>query len=131
MEREMRLKAFMEEYARIVQLFDDIVSMKDSMGRLEKYMIIMVVQMLVALLGGMMFMCVRFFQSSRQRGEYELEHRQDGTQAPHCLSWTSQVARAPQLPYSVRLPCHPWFRDHPLTCISPYLLRTKLPKRLL
>lgn len=28
MERELRLKAFMEEYARIVQLFDDIVSMK-------------------------------------------------------------------------------------------------------
>ncbi|EGT55696.1 hypothetical protein CAEBREN_31777 [Caenorhabditis brenneri] len=28
MERELRLKAFMEEYSRIVQLFDDIVSMK-------------------------------------------------------------------------------------------------------
>ncbi|CAP31958.2 Protein CBG13103 [Caenorhabditis briggsae] len=50
MERELRLKAFMEEYARIVQLFDDIVSMKESMGRLEKYMIIMVCQVLVALM---------------------------------------------------------------------------------
>uniref|UniRef100_A0A1I7T309 Uncharacterized protein n=1 Tax=Caenorhabditis tropicalis TaxID=1561998 RepID=A0A1I7T309_9PELO len=75
MERELRLKAFMEEYARIVQLFDDIVSMKESMGRLEKYMIIMVCQVLVALMGGAIFMCIRFFQSQRQRGEYELEHR--------------------------------------------------------
>ncbi|CAL2032619.1 unnamed protein product [Caenorhabditis brenneri] len=75
MERELRLKAFMEEYSRIVQLFDDIVSMKESMGRLEKYMIIMVCQVLVALMGGAIFMCIRFFQSQRQRGEYELEHR--------------------------------------------------------
>ncbi|CAI2343265.1 unnamed protein product [Caenorhabditis sp. 36 PRJEB53466] len=59
MERDLRLKAFMEEYARIVQLFEDIVSMKESMGRLEKYMIIMVCQVLVALVGGAIFMCIR------------------------------------------------------------------------
>lgn len=44
MERELRLKAFIEEYARVVQLFDDIVSMKESMGRLETYMVVMVCQ---------------------------------------------------------------------------------------
>ncbi|KAK6737068.1 hypothetical protein RB195_019645 [Necator americanus] len=50
MERELRLKAFIEEYARVVQLFDDIVSMKESMGRLETYMVIMVCQVGVAMI---------------------------------------------------------------------------------
>uniref|UniRef100_A0A1I7WE17 CULLIN_2 domain-containing protein n=1 Tax=Heterorhabditis bacteriophora TaxID=37862 RepID=A0A1I7WE17_HETBA len=53
MERELRLKAFMEEYSRIVQLFDDIVTMKESMMRLETYMIIMVCQV-----GGAMVVAV-------------------------------------------------------------------------
>ena len=34
----------MEEYARLMQLFDDIVSMKNAMLRLEVYMVIMVCQ---------------------------------------------------------------------------------------
>ncbi|VDL75413.1 unnamed protein product [Nippostrongylus brasiliensis] len=50
MERELRLKAFIEEYARVVQLFDDIVSMKESMGRLETYMVVMVCQVGVAMI---------------------------------------------------------------------------------
>lgn len=50
MERELRLKAFMEEYSRIVQLFDDIVSMKESMTRLETYMVIMVCQVAGAMI---------------------------------------------------------------------------------
>ncbi|CAB3411143.1 unnamed protein product [Caenorhabditis bovis] len=75
MERDMRLKAFMEEYARIVQLFDDIVEMKESMMRLEKYLIMMVFQVLIALVAGGLLLCFRFFQGQRHRGEYELEHR--------------------------------------------------------
>ncbi|VDO27896.1 unnamed protein product [Haemonchus placei] len=50
MERELRLKAFIEEYARVVQLFDDIVSMKESMGRLETYMVVMVCQVGAAMI---------------------------------------------------------------------------------
>ena len=101
MERELRLKAFMEEYSRIVQLFDDIVSMKESMTRLETYMIIMVCQvagaMIVSyfyrgqeragrvrspssrLIGYLqavsLFLLFRFCQSQMQRGEYEIQHR--------------------------------------------------------
>ncbi|KJH47254.1 hypothetical protein DICVIV_06655 [Dictyocaulus viviparus] len=50
MERELRLKAFIDEYARIAQLFDDIVSMKESMERMEMYIVVMVCQIGVAMI---------------------------------------------------------------------------------
>ncbi|VDM54662.1 unnamed protein product [Angiostrongylus costaricensis] len=64
MERELRLKAFIDEYARVAQLFDDIVSMKESMGRLEMYIVAMGVILLF-----------RFCRAQRNSGEYHLEHR--------------------------------------------------------
>ncbi|EPB79556.1 hypothetical protein ANCCEY_01376 [Ancylostoma ceylanicum] len=75
MERELRLKAFIEEYARVVQLFDDIVSMKESMGRLETYMVVMVCQVGAAMIAVSLFLLLRFCQAQRSSGEYHLEHR--------------------------------------------------------
>ncbi|KAK5972767.1 hypothetical protein GCK32_004560 [Trichostrongylus colubriformis] len=75
MERELRLKAFIEEYARVVQLFDDIVSMKESMGRLETYMVVMVCQVGAAMIAISLFLLLRFCQAQRNSGEYQLEHR--------------------------------------------------------
>ncbi|CAI4231262.1 unnamed protein product [Auanema sp. JU1783] len=75
MERELRLKAFVEEYSRLVQLFDDIMTMKESMMRLETYMIIMVCQVAAAMIAGSFFLLFRFCQHQKHRGEYELEHR--------------------------------------------------------
>uniref|UniRef100_A0A0K0DGX3 GOLD domain-containing protein n=1 Tax=Angiostrongylus cantonensis TaxID=6313 RepID=A0A0K0DGX3_ANGCA len=71
MERELRLKAFIDEYVRVAQLFDDIVSMKESMGRLEMYMVVIVCQ-----IGAMsLFLLFRFCRAQRNSGEYHLEHR--------------------------------------------------------
>lgn len=49
MEREMRMRLFVEEYSKLVNLFEDIVQMRQSMGRLELYMIVMVAQVGIAL----------------------------------------------------------------------------------
>ncbi|CAI5442714.1 unnamed protein product [Caenorhabditis angaria] len=52
---DMRMKMFFDEYRKFLAVFDDILSMRESMSRLEKYMIIMVCQVTVALAGGVIF----------------------------------------------------------------------------
>ncbi|KAE9418257.1 hypothetical protein Angca_000390, partial [Angiostrongylus cantonensis] len=75
MERELRLKAFIDEYVRVAQLFDDIVSMKESMGRLEMYMVVIVCQIGATMFAMSLFLLFRFCRAQRNSGEYHLEHR--------------------------------------------------------
>ncbi|KAF8361862.1 hypothetical protein PRIPAC_88785 [Pristionchus pacificus] len=75
MEREMRMRLFVEEYSKLVNLFEDIVQMRQSMGRLELYMIVMVAQVGIALGVGGLIMCIHLMCKNRKSGEYKLEHR--------------------------------------------------------
>ncbi|CAJ0931855.1 unnamed protein product, partial [Mesorhabditis belari] len=75
MERDLRIKAFMEEYARLMSLFDDIMTMKNAMLRLEVYMVIMVCQIACGVMAAGVFLLCRMYHSHKTRGEYELEHR--------------------------------------------------------
>uniref|UniRef100_A0A1I7Z5Q1 Small hydrophobic protein n=1 Tax=Steinernema glaseri TaxID=37863 RepID=A0A1I7Z5Q1_9BILA len=57
----MRIRAFMEEYSRMIQLLDDINAMKESMFRMEMLMMIMVI-LLVGTIGlsTLVFICKTF-----------------------------------------------------------------------
>ncbi|KAJ1363547.1 hypothetical protein KIN20_023440 [Parelaphostrongylus tenuis] len=75
MDRELRLKAFIDEYVRVAQLFDDIVSIEESIGRVEMYMVVIVCQVGATMFVMSLFLLFRFCQAQRNSGEYHLEHR--------------------------------------------------------
>ncbi|CAJ0576426.1 unnamed protein product, partial [Mesorhabditis spiculigera] len=75
MERDLRIKAFMEEYSRLMSLFDDIMTMKNAMLRLEIYMVIMVCQIACGVMAAGIFLLCRMYHSRKNHGEYHVEHR--------------------------------------------------------
>ncbi|VDM38911.1 unnamed protein product [Toxocara canis] len=52
MDRDARLRAFIEEYARAAAMFDDVAWMRQSLERMELLIAIMVAQMGAAILVG-------------------------------------------------------------------------------
>ncbi|KHN77759.1 hypothetical protein Tcan_08058 [Toxocara canis] len=60
MDRDARLRAFIEEYARAAAMFDDVAWMRQSLERMELLIAIMVAQMGAAILMTVLFFMCKF-----------------------------------------------------------------------
>ncbi|TMS34781.1 hypothetical protein L596_002302 [Steinernema carpocapsae] len=70
MDRDMRIRAFMEEYSRMIQLLDDINAMKESMFRMEMLMMIMVILLAGTIgLSALVFICKTFCCNADSQNE--------------------------------------------------------------